>query len=96
MNTQCFGEMQTVGVRYMTSTMIYTFMTDQACKVGDKAVVFTSGSYNVVTIVEVHDEPQLKNKHIQYTWLVQVVNLDHYNALIARDGEGQPQAGSRL
>ena len=88
--------MNTVGVKYATSTgMIYTFMTDEECKIGDKAAVFTSGRWNIVTIVEVHDEPQLADGH-NYTWLVQVINRASYDKHIQEDGEGYPDAGSRL
>lgn len=87
--------MKTVGVRYATSRQTYTFMTDEECKVGDKAVVFTNGSWNVVTIVEVHDEPKLDGDY-QYTWLVQVIDRTNYDRHIAEDGEGYPQVGNRL
>jgi hypothetical protein len=89
--------MKTVGVQYRTSSMTYTFMTDEDCKVGDKAVVFTNGNWNVVTITEVHDEPQFDLKSgIQYTWLVQVIDRTNYDRHIQEDGEGYPSAGDRL
>jgi hypothetical protein len=87
--------MITVGVKYKTSSQVYTFMTDEECKVGDKAVVFTNGSWNVVDIVEVHDEPQLKDGY-NYTWLVQVIDRTNYDRHIAEDGEGYPSVEGRL
>ena len=42
---------KTVSVQYPTTLTKYTFMTDEDCKVGDKAVVFTNGNWNVVTII---------------------------------------------
>lgn len=87
---------KTVGVIYATNpTMVYTFMTDEECKVGDKAVVFTSGSWSVVTIVEIHDEPNLK-EGINYTWLVQVVDRTNYDKKIQEMHEGYPTIKSRL
>jgi len=86
---------KTVGVRYITSRQIYTFMTDEECEVGDKAVVFTSGHWGVVTIVEVHDGPQMKEKY-NYTWLVQIVDKTNYDRHIREDGEGYPSVESRL
>jgi hypothetical protein len=86
---------KTVAVKYATSSINYTFMTDEECKVGDKAVVFTNGSWNVVTITEVHDEVML-NEDYNYTWLVQVIDRTAYDKHIAEDGEGYPDAGSRL
>ena len=86
---------KTVSVKYNRSLNTYTFMTYFDCKVGDKAVVFTNGNWNVVTIAEIHDEPQLSDGH-NYTWLVQIIDRSIYDNLIAQDGEGYPQAGSRL
>lgn len=87
--------MKTVGARYATSSQVYTFMTDEDCKVGDKAVVFTNGSWSVVTIVRVDDEPQLKHGY-KYTWLVQVVDRTNYDRHIQEDGEGYPTVHARL
>lgn len=89
------SEFKTVGVKYKTSSVIYTFMTDEPCKVGDKAVVFTNGSWNVVEIVEIHDEPQLQEDY-NYTWLVQVIDRTNYDRHIQEDGEGYPTIGERL
>jgi hypothetical protein len=80
--------MQTVSVIYPRSLREYTFMTDEECKVGDKAVVFTNGSWNVVTIIEVHDELRLNNPDIQYTFLVQVIDRTQYDKNIAEMHEG--------
>ena len=85
----------TVGVKYATSSMIYIFMTDEKCKIGDKAAVFTNGNWNIVTIMEIHDEPQL-SKDYNYTWLVQVIDRTKFDKHIKEDGEGYPDAGSRL
>lgn len=90
------GIMKTVGVKYATTPGItYTFMTEFDCKVGDKAVVFTSGNWSVVTIVEIHDKLHLDDSY-QYTWLVQIVDRTEYDRLIIQDGEGYPSAGNRL
>jgi len=86
---------KTVSVKYPTSLTNYTFMTNYDCKVGDKAVVFTNGNWNVVTITEVHDEPQLKG-NFSYTWLVQIVDRTEYDRLVTADHEGHPSVGSRL
>lgn len=87
---------KTVGIKYITTPgKIYTFMTEFDCKVGDKAVVFTSGNWSVVTIVEIHDKPRL-NGGLLYTWLVQIVDRTEYDRLIVQDGEGYPSAGNRL
>jgi len=88
-------EFITVGVKYATSLMIYTFMTDEDCEVGDKAVVFTNGHWNVVTIIEIHDKPHLDDGY-SYTWLVQIVDRTNYDRHIALDGEGYPKVGDRL
>jgi len=82
--------MNTVGVKYATSEIIYTFMTDEEFEVGDKAVVFTNGSWSVVTVTEVHDEPQLK-EDIAYTWIVQRVDITNYDKHIAEDAYGYPE-----
>jgi len=87
--------MKTVSVKYATSSQLYTFMTDEECKVGDKAVVFTNGSWNVVTIMKVHKTPQLGSGY-NYTWLVQIVDRTKYDQHIKEDGEGYPKAGKRL
>lgn len=87
--------MKTVGVKYDRSNQVYTFMTDEECKVGDKAVVFTNYQWSVVTIVRVDDEPDLRGNH-KYTWLVQVVDRTNYDRHIQEDGEGYPTVGSRL
>ena len=87
--------MKTVSVTYKTSTQQHTFMTDEKCSVGDKAVVFTSGSWSVVTIVAVHKEPKL-DENYSYTWLVQIVDRTNYDRHIAEDGEGYPKVGKRL
>ena len=86
---------KTVSVQYPTTLTKYTFMTDEDCKVGDKAVVFTNGNWNVVTIIEVHDEPQLDDDY-NYTWLVQVIDRTNYDRHIQEDGEGYPSVGDRL
>ncbi len=86
---------KTVSVQYPTSLVNYTFMTDEECKVGDKAVVFTNGRWNVVTIMEIHDGPQLKENY-NYTWLVQIVDRTNYDKHIQEDGEGYPSVKSRL
>jgi len=87
--------MKTVGVKYATNNTVYTFMTDEDCKVGDKAVVFTNGSWNVVTIVEIHDEPKL-NEGYDYTWLVQIVDRTKFDQHIKDMHEGQPSVDRRL
>ena len=87
--------MITVSVKYATSDILYTFMTDEDCEIGDKAVVFTNGSWNVVTIMLIHPEPQLDG-HYNYTWLVQIIDRTNYDQHIAEDGEGYPDVGSRL
>lgn len=87
--------MKTVSVKYATSTVLYTFMTNEECKVGDKAVVFTNGNWNVVTIMEIHETPQLDGGH-NYTWLVQIVDRTNYDALIKADHEGYPKKERRL
>ncbi len=87
---------KTVGVKYATTPgMTYTFMTEFDCEIGDKAVVFTNGSWSVVTIVKIHKKPRLSGNY-NYTWLVQIVDRTEYDCLIARDGEGYPSAGKRL
>jgi hypothetical protein len=91
MNTQ----FKTVGVKYARTNFVYTFMTEFDCKVGDKAVVFTNGNWNVVTIVEVHDEPRLKDNH-NYTYLVQIVDRTEYDKLIKEMHEGEPSVSGRL
>lgn len=89
-------QFKTVGVKYATSpNQVYTFMTDEDCKVGDKAVVFTQGRWSVVTIIEIHDEPQLHGSY-KYTWLVQIIDRTNYDRHIAEDGEGYPSVGVRL
>ena len=88
--------MRTVSVTYPRSLAEYTFMTTEECKVGDKAVVFTNGNWNVVTIKEVHDELRLDNPNIQYTFLVQVIDRTQYDKNIAEMHEGYPTVGSRL
>ena len=90
------NKIRTVSVRYSRSLNNYTFMTTEECKVDDKAVVFTSGNWNVVTIMEVHDTPQLDNPNIQYTFLVQVIDRTQYDKNIAAMHEGYPKAGKRL
>lgn len=81
---------KTVGVTYASSpSMRYTFMTDEECKIGDKAVVFTNGNWNVVTIMEIYDKPQLDGGH-NYTWLVQVIDRTNYDRHVKEDGEGYP------
>ncbi len=81
---------KTVGVKYKTSSMMYTFMTNEECEIGDKAVVFTNGNWNVVTILEIHDKPQLNDGH-NYTWLVQVIDITDYDKHIAEDAYGYPE-----
>jgi len=71
-------------------------MTTEECKKGDKAVVFTNGNWNVVTIVEVHDKLRLDNPNIQYTYLVQVIDRTNYDRLIQEMHEGQEPGKSRL
>ena len=87
--------MKTVGVKYATSKVVYTFMTDEECEVGDKAVVLTNGRWNVVTIVEIHAEPELHDDY-NYTWLVQIIDRTNYDMRIAEDGEGYPEVENRL
>lgn len=87
--------LKTVAVKYTTSMQLYTFMTEFDCEVGDKAVVFTNGSWSVVTIKEVHDTPQLK-EGINYTYLVQIVDRTEYDKLVTKLHEGTPSVGSRL
>ena len=86
---------KTVSVRYSRSLNTYTFMTEYDCEVGYKAVVFTSGNWNVVTIDEIHDEPQLSGGHA-YTWLVQIIDRTEYDRLIQEMHSGQPIGKSRL
>ena len=86
---------KTVGVKYATSFTIYTFMTEYDCKVGDKAVVFTNGNWSVVTITEVHDEPQLQDGY-NYTYLVQIIDRTEYDRLVKAMHEGRPVIGNRL
>jgi len=78
---------KTVGVKYSRSSQVYTFMTEFDCEVGDKAVVLTGGSWNVVTIVEIHDKPQLDGGY-GYTWLVDIVDRTEYDACVAKEHEG--------
>ena len=88
--------MNTVGVKYASSPgMTYTFMTDEEFEIGDKAVVFTNGSWSVVTVTEVHEEPQFEEGY-NYTWLVQRVDRTNYDRHIAEDGAGYPEVESRL
>lgn len=87
---------KTVGVKYPTSpNMVYTFMTEFDCKVGDKAVVFTNGSWNVVTIVEIYDGSSLDGG-FNYTYLVQIVDCTEYDRLIEKLHAGRPSVGDRL
>jgi len=88
-------EFKTVAVQYPRLLINYTFMTFFDCKVGDKAVVFTGGNWNVVSIVEVHDEPQLSGGYA-YTWLVQIVDRSEYDRLCIESHEGIPSVASRL
>jgi len=88
-------QFKTVSVKYATSLISYTFMTDEECEVDDKAIVFTNGRWNVVTITEVHDKPQPKEK-FNYTWLVQIIDRTNYDQHIQEDGEGYPSVESRL
>ena len=90
------SDFKTVEVKYITSSQHYTFMTDEDVEVGDKAVVFTNGNWSVVTIVAVHENPQLTDKHFNYTWLVQRVDRTNYDRHIADDGAGYPEVGRRL
>lgn len=62
----------------------YTFKTmDESIKVDDHVVVLTSGKFSVVTVVEVHDVPQIDyDSGIQYTWIVQKLDMTLYNELL--------------
>ena len=91
MNTQ----FKTVGVKYASSSTVFTLMTEFDCEVGDKAVVFTNGFWGVVTIVEIHDEPQL-DKGFNYTYLVQIVDRTEYDRLIEKMHTDQPSVSRRL
>ena len=86
---------KTVSVQYPRSLNEYTFMTEYDCKVGDKAVVFTNGNWNVVKITAIHDEPQLSDGH-NYQYLVQIVDRTEYDRLTQQLHEGQPSVGKRL
>lgn len=66
--------MNTVGCEFQNTSYakghkrVYTYKTLGKHEVGDLVVVNTLKGYQVITVVEVHDTPQLK-EGIQYKWI---------------------------
>ena len=80
--------MFTIGVNFRYSSTVYTYMTDDTTiKVGDQVVVKTRDGLKIVDVAEVHSTPQLSGPH-QYTWIVQKIDMTHYEEMIKRDHEG--------
>lgn len=71
------------GVRVYT----YKVPKDMELRVGDSVVVEVGSEYKVVTVVEVHEFPQIDytQSSIRYKWVVSKVELAQYNRLQEHD-----------
>ncbi len=65
----------------------YKAPSDMALKVGDQVIVEVSSEFKVVTVVEVHETPNIdySNSSIHYKWLVGKVDMASYNKCLESD-----------
>lgn len=91
--------MQTIGVLFdrpadphnigRSAGRVYTYKADKEMelKVGDQVVVEVSNEMKVVTVVEVHEFPQIDYTQSStfYKWVVSKIDLNRYNQLLEHD-----------
>ena len=77
----------TVKVRFDSSSKLYTYKTRMTdLEVDDWVVVAPRGQMKVVQIVKIDDTPDFDiDSGLRYDWIVQKVNTDEYENLVADD-----------
>lgn len=77
----------TVKVRFDSSSKLYTYKTRMTdLEVDDWVVVAPRGQMKVVQIVKIDDAPDFDiDSGLRYDWIVQKVNTDEYENLVADD-----------
>ena len=77
-----------VGCRFTDYGKIYNYKTDDVnIQVDDHAVIKNqnTGKFSIVRIVEIRDLDYELDPDINYTWLVQRIDTDHYEELCNGD-----------
>jgi len=66
----------------------YLYLTRLDLNIGDYLVVEARGVFLVVKVVELHNEPPVKeNDTIDYKWVVSKVDISHYTQLLITETE---------
>lgn len=79
-------EFNTVSVRFSDTSKTYTYKTKENFEAGDKAIVNPNGMLKVVTVIDVHETPQIDfGSNIEYKWIVQKVDTRAYEAILAQE-----------
>ena len=73
---------------WSTNSKRYLYLTRLNLNVGDYLVVEARGVFLVVRVVELHNEPPVKeNDTVEYKWVVSKVETSHYTQLLITETE---------